>query len=473
MTLYALLITPLVAGIAIAPSRVRRASPAVLLGVSFAVVLVAMAATLGTDAILGGGLFVTDGISRLFVAMIDLLFFGIAAHAVNQGRHEEAFRPLVHRLGWVGLPFLAFANLAVLSNSLVLGWAALEITTLLAAVLVADDRSPAKIAASWQYFLFSSIGLAVVLAGFTCLQRACGADGSLSYDTLAIAAPGLRSTAWAQLGVALIVAGYGTKLGLFPMNTWLPVTYAAAPAPVTALLGSVQFNCALVGLLRIVQVFRGHVAIMPQELLWLGMLSMAVSTFGIVTTRDYARLLGYAAINHAGVIAFGLALGPTAAYGVLLYVVSNAFIKAILFLTAGRVQACYGTTNADSVRGLIKAMPFSGVFLMIGTFALLGLPPFGSFLGELMILSATVTSGRIELVFPFCAMLAVSFAATGRTVFPMIWGDAVVPDATYRDSFGNALPKAIFLVALVALGVYIPSPVNAMLRDVAVALGGE
>jgi hydrogenase-4 component F len=162
---------------------------------------------------------------------------------------------------------------------------------------------------------------------------------------------------------------------------------------------------------------------------------------------------------------------------VLLYVVSNAFIKAILFLTAGRVQARFHTRDARDVHGLVKAMPFSGAFLMVGTFALLGLPPFGSFLGELLILSSVVESGRLALLFPFCALLAVSFVATGRTLFPMIWGEPPVSAPATSPGRGDVLsevvPKGIFLVALVALGIYIPAPVNALLQQVAASLGAR
>jgi hydrogenase-4 component F len=457
MIVYPLVAAPVLAGLLASPARVRPVAPTLLIVVASMIATAAVALAIHPPL---GAPFVLDATSRLFVALIDVLFLGIAAHVASRAAREPELAVFSARFTVLALPFLGFANLAVLTDNLLLSWCALELTTFLAAPLVADDRAASGMQASWQYFLFSSIGLAIVLAGMTCLDRAeADLQGS-----------------WARLGLALLVAGYGTKLGLVPMNTWLPVTYATAPAPVTALLGAVQFNCTLVGLLRVVQLASGQPeSLVPTELLWLGMASMAVSTFGIVTTRDYVRLLGYASINHAGVIAVGLGLGKGASYAVILYVVSNAFIKAILFLTAGRVRDRFRSTDAGAVHGLIKVMPFSGVFLMIGTFALLGLPPFGSFLGELLILSAIVATGRVALVFPFCALLAVSFVATGRTLFPMIWGEAPtpIPAAPVGDRASDALPKALFLVALVALGLYIPTPVNALLREVAGALGSR
>ena len=98
----------------------------------------------------------------------------------------------------------------------------------------------------------------------------------------------------------------------------------------------------------------------------MGLASMVVSTVSIIATRNFKRLIAYASINHAGVIAIGLGLGKRASYGLLLYVLSNAFIKAILFLTAGKIEAHYGTKDTARIAGLIKDLPYSGLFLMVG-----------------------------------------------------------------------------------------------------------
>jgi hydrogenase-4 component F len=200
---------------------------------------------------------------------------------------------------------------------------------------------------------------------------------------------------------------------------------------------------------------------------------MAVSTVSIIATTNYKRLLAYASINHAGVIAIGLAIGKTATYGVLLYVVSNAFIKAILFLTAGKIKAHYGTKDTREVRGLIKDLPYSGMFLMVGTFALLGLPPFGSFIGELIILSGLVRAQQVLVFVVFCTLISLTFIATGRTIFPMIWGEPKSTVHWPRQSFLAAAPKLAFLVALVAMGIYLPRPVSELFREVAATLGSE
>ena len=157
----------------------------------------------------------------------------------------------------------------------------------------------------------------------------------------------------------------------------------------------------------------------------------------------------------------------------LLYVVSNAFIKAILFLTAGKIKAHYRTKDTREIAGLIKDLPYSGIFLMVGTFALLGFPPFGSFLGELIILSGLVRAKQIIVFVIFCSLIALTFIATGRTVFPMIWGEPKKKVSWPPQRAPAALPKMVFLAALVVMGVYMPPPVNALFRAVAASLGAE
>jgi hydrogenase-4 component F len=270
------------------------------------------------------------------------------------------------------------------------------------------------------------------------------------------------------------VLGYGTKLGLAPMYSWLPETYDAAPPVVTSLLAAVQFNVALVGLVRIVQVFRpGEEALFSTLLVGMGLASMAIATASLIAATHLRRLVAYASIVHGGVIAIGLGVGGDAAYGVLLYAVSNAFIKAMLFMTAGRIEAEYGTKETSQIRGVLKGLPYSGLFLMAGTFALLGFPPFGSFVGELLILSGLVRSGYLMTFATLGFLVSVSFIATGRTVFPMIWGspEAGGSPALHPPTIWGSAPKLVFLVILVVLGLRLPGPVSVLFREVAMSLG--
>jgi hydrogenase-4 component F len=412
-----------------------------------------------------------DESTQLFAPAINFIFTGIAVYVRTRVAPQPASRWFV----FLALVFLAGSNLVLLCNHLLLMWVALEASTLAAALLIVRPDAPASRLASFRYLLFSSVGLALVLVGMVCLTRSMegsGREATLFLDAMPEAVA-VAPDAWRQLGVGLVLLGIGTKLGLAPMYMWLPEAYDEAPAPVTAMLGAVQFNCALLLLFRVVHIYRpGSGQLITGELLAIGLGSVAVSTASIVATRNVKRLLAYASINHAGVIAIGLGLGHAASYGLLLYVLSNAFIKAILFITAGKIEAHYGTKDTQAIAGLIKDLPYSGLFLMVGTFALLGFPPFGSFLGELLILSALVTNGQMFVFAAFCMLITMSFVATGRTIFPMIWGEPKQPRTWPRQQAASALPKLIFLGALLVLGIYIPPQLNDLIARVAASLEG-
>jgi hydrogenase-4 component F len=464
---------PVVSALAVlTTSGASRASTVLLVTAAMTSIVATIQAALPTVDPFLSDYFHGDATVQLFAPVINFIFAGIAVYV----RARVATEPASRRFVFLALAFLAGSNLALLSNHLMLMWIGLESTTLAAALMIVRSDAPSSRLASWRYLLFSSVGLGLVLLGLSCLTRSMEVSGqapTLFLDAMPAAVVG-HSNPWRELGVALVILGIGTKLGLAPMYSWLPEAYDEAPAPVTAMLGAVQFNCALVLLFRVVHVYRpssGH--LITGELLAIGLASVAVSTVSIVATRSFKRLLAYAAINHAGVIAIGLGLGSSASYGLLLYVLSNAFIKAILFLTAGKIEAHYGTSDTRSIAGLIKDLPYSGLFLMVGTFALLGFPPFGSFLGELLVLSALVTSGQMFVFATFCMLITISFVATGRTIFPMIWGEAKQVRTWPRQRVTGALHKLIFLVLLLVLGIYIPPQINSLMTRVAQSLEGS
>lgn len=451
--------------------RARAAALLVLVALLVAALALVEAST--PDARVPCAYVLLDATTRLFLGVLAPIFLGISVYVWNRVHTTPALAGEGARFACLACLFLALAHAVLLANHLLFQWLALEASTLAAAPLIVRPGVPASRRASWRYLLFSAVGLGLALAGLLCLQRGLalgGAPAELFVDQLLARAPAPPSP-WTRLGLALVLLGLGTKLGLAPMYSWLPEAYDESPPAVAALLGALQFNCALVVLLRVVQAFRGgNEELFTTLLLGLGILSMVVSTASIIATHNMKRLIAYAAINHAGVIALGLGVGGGAAYGLLLYVLCNAFIKAILFLSAGKIKAHYRTKDTRQIAGLMRDLPYSGVFLLVGTFALLGLPPFGSFLGELLILSALVGAGQLLLFATACVLLTMTFVATGRTVFPMIWGEPRARHDWPRQTLASAWPKLVFLAALVALGVYVPPPIHALIQQVASSL---
>ena len=418
--------------------------------------------------------FVLDPTSLLFLLLVNLVFSGIAMYMWSRVRSEPQLEADMPAVAALSLAFMACTNAAILSNHLILMWAFIEATTLAAAPLVARGEQGAQRVA-WRYLLYSSISLSLGFLGFLCLAQSVHLRGlTLSFFVdqlpLGLAAHG---DVWQRLGLSLLLFGFGSKLGLAPLYGWLPQTYDSAPPSVTAMLAAVQFNATIVAIFRIFQVFRtDDFSFVAQELLVMGTLSLLVAAVQIMAAQNYKRLIAYACVSSSGVIAIGLAVGRKAAYGVVLYVVSNAFVKTILFLTAGRLHAVYGSKDVAVLSGVIKRMPFAGLLFTVGTFALLGFPPFGSFVAEMLILSGIVQTGHFMVFSVLCTMLTIVFVATGRALFPMLWGTPT-SDSRPRESVLSATPKVLFVAMLIALGVYTPEPASRLLRLVAASIGGS
>lgn len=418
---------------------------------------------------------VIDATSLLFVLVVNTVFLGITVYMLSRRHNSPRLSVDFNSRSTLSLLFMLVINAGILSNHLILMWALIEISTLVAAPLVARGESPTARASAWRYLLYSAMSLAVTFLGLMCLaQSAHLRDIAMSFRIDEIA--GALTTAhdgWQRLGLSFVVFGLAGKLGLAPLYGWLPETYEAAPTSTSALLAAVQFNVSVVAVFRVLQVFHGfETGFVANELLLMGYLSLIVAAIQIMATRNYKRLIAYACVSSSGVIALGLSVGRAAAYGVVLYIVSNAFVKAILFLTAGRMRAVYGTNETAPLNGVIHVLPFSGLLFTVGVFALLGFPPFASFLAEMLILSGIVQAGNLMAFTLMCAMLTIIFVATGRSVFPMLWNESKRSGPPVVETLPTALPKLGFVAILIMLGAYTPEPLAALLRAVAQSIAG-
>ncbi len=418
--------------------------------------------------------FVLDATSMLFLLVINSVFLGISVYMSSRVSESRALAEHMLSRSALTLAFMVAMNLGVMANNLLVLWAFIELTTLCAAPLVAQGDASAPRQVAWRYLLYSSISLALTLLGILCLTRAfqlAGLPLDFSFDSMRVPGSG---EGWSRLGLALMILGLGGKLGLVPLYSWLPETYETSPTSTSALLAAVQFNISIVALLRILQVFRADdTHFVLNELLIMGSASLLIAAIQVIAARNYKRLIAYACMSSSGVIAIGLSVGRAASYGVLLYVVSAAFIKALLFLTAGRLRAVYGTNESSALAGVIRVLPFSGALFAVGVFALLGFPPFGGFMAEMLILSGIVMTGNLLVFTLMCTLLTIIFVATGRIVFPMLWDPPKVEHRPIREGWVSAVPKLTFVLVLVLLGLYTPASISTLLLSVAQSIGGQ
>jgi hydrogenase-4 component F len=431
----------------------------------------------------GGGcglqtsLFAVDQTALLFLTICSVLFFLVSLYTVQyilHGTHDEQDAPyrFVPCLLW----FLAAMTLVCVTQHLALQWAAIEATTLASAPLVYFYKRREALEAAWKYLLICSVGIALALLGVFFLAIAASTRetqlSSLLLSDVMQAAPTLSRT-WLRAAFALALVGFGTKMGLAPMHTWLPDTHSQAPSPVSALLSGALLNCALLAILRFFQVCirSGDAEFSRNLLLVFGFTSLLVSCMFMIGQVDYKRLLAYSSIENMGIIAVGIGLGGAATRGAMLHCVNHSLCKAGLFLLAGNVLREYGTTNVGQVRSVFRRLPATGGLFMAFLIALGGIPPFGAFVSEWLILQTAMTQASPWLAAAFAALVALAFVAMAAVVLPMLQGKhtGVGPSFEYRLSIGT--PIALLAMTF-ALGIYMPPAVERLTRLAAGAMGG-
>lgn len=414
----------------------------------------------------------------VFLSITSVLFLAASLYTVPYvlgETHDEQSAPrrFVPCLLW----FLSAMTLVTLTHHLALLWAAVEATTLASAPLVYFYKRRQALEATWKYLLLCSVGIALALLGTFLMGIAAtavpGTTGELTLEALIRAAPSMPR-AWLVAAFVFALVGYGTKMGLAPLHTWLPDTHSQAPSPVSALLSGSVLNCALLAIVRFFQIVlaSGDAAFARRLLLVLGFVSLGLAGAFMVGQRDYKRLLAYSSIENMGIIAIGFGLGGAATYGALLHAVNHSLCKAGLFFVAGNVLRSYGTTEAAGVRGVFRRLPGSGVVMGILLFAIGGAPPFGPFWSELIVFRHALETGHTALGVLFLVLLAVAFLGMTAAVLPMLQGSSTGEKPTERESPLTLLSPIALATAVAVIGVWLPPLLHDALGRAAALLGG-
>jgi hydrogenase-4 component F len=374
--------------------------------------------------------------------------------------------------------FGLFASLmlaALETGNLGLLFVLVEASTLASAALVGIEGRSRSLEAAWKYVIISSLGVTIALAGTLFLFYSgsalhLGSNLGLTWPYLIAHASALAPDPL-RLAFLLAVVGYGTKVGLAPMHTWLPDAHAEAPSPASAMLSAALLNTGMYAIIRFLAIAHARLgSTYPRAvLLSFGFASIVIGALFMLRRGNFKRLFAYSSVEHMGIIAVALGFGGTLGlYGALLQTLNHALAKAVLFLSSGDVSLRYRTREADQVSGLLAAVPVTGGALLLATFAVLGSPPFGLFLSELTIVRAGFAGGSPVLPLLLLALLGLAFVAFARTTAGMVTGSPPAELASpYRGWAAvavTAAPLVLGLAALLVLGLWIPAGLDAVLR---------
>jgi hydrogenase-4 component F len=382
--------------------------------------------------------------------------------------------------------YVLFAGFALttlvgpMMNSAGVYWIAIELTTLVSTFLVAFEHAPESIEAAWKYIIVVSGGISLALLGTVLFYWAgslvLGPSYDMTWAALRHAAP-QANHALLVLAFLLVLIGYGTKVGLVPMHTWLPDAHSEGPAPVSALLSGALLNTAMVGIVRYLAVVdAAGVGPLPRTVLVvLGALSLLVAALFIVRQRGVKRLMAYSSVEHMGVIALGFGFGGLLGVaGAMYHMLNHSLNKSLMFFGAGSAMRSYGTKNIGGIRTVARHFPVFGALWLAGAVAITGAPPFGLFASELTILRAGLRTPTAWAAFVMAALLIVIFIGF-LNHFRIMFFEPTEAERTpdHGISAWCLVPMWGALVPLLAFGLWWPDALWGYFASVAHALGGS
>jgi hydrogenase-4 component F len=372
--------------------------------------------------------------------------------------------------------FITAMLLAVLAGNVGVMWVAVEATTIITTFLVGHRKTRGALEASWKYVIICSVGIALAFLGtvlvyLAALHTGHGTHVSLQWTSLMSVShrldPGVM-----RLALGLLVLGYGTKVGLAPMHSWLPDAHSQAPAPVSALMSGVLLTVAFYALLRFKAICDGALGTaFPRALfVTVGLLSLIIAASLLLSQHDFKRMLAYHSVEHMGLIALGAAAGtPLAIAAVLLHILGHGLAKAVLFLASGEILLVEGSTEIDQVKALLTRRPALGGIFAFGLVALLGLPPFSLFVSELNMLRAEVQVGLSWAAAISLICMAVIFGAVMSHGRHMLFGARADGEPVKRTPSIVTVPLVSGLVGCGALGI-LAWPLDSLLRAAAMVV---
>jgi len=404
------------------------------------------------------------GLVAVPVAVYSTAYF---AHAVTPARTAGVGAMFNTLLGAVEMVFVADGVITFL-----FAW---ELMTLATALLVATDHHVrASRRAAYLYLVMSHVGTGCLVAAFLVLAAQ---TGSSSFPVLLaghVASGPLRNGLF-----ALFFLGFGVKAGTVPLHVWLPEAHPAAPSSISALMSAVLITAGLYGLFRVCAFGLGVPTVRwGLTLMALGALSAILGVLYALTQNDVKRLLAYSTIENAGLIVLSLGAAMVAlAYGKselatvavaasLAHVLNHAVFKGLLFLGAGSVVMAAGTRQLEEFGGLLRRMPWTGLFFLVGAMAISGLPLLNGFTSEWLMFQALLlgfasTPALVRLIFPLCGALLALTTALAAACFVRAFGisflalprSAAAAEAEESPA-AMLVPQAILAALCIGLGLF-------------------
>ncbi len=414
-----------------------------------------------------------DSLGAFLLVLIAFVYLTASLYSWGYMSAEENSDRRV-RLYHANFNLFAFSMLCIpLVSELGLVWIFVELTTLLSVLLVSYALTPQAVEAAWKYMILTLLGATTAVLGILVLFWALHTTGStdFTWSGLRTAAPNMSH---ALLGAAfvLLLVGYGAKIGLVPLHTWLPDAHSQAPSPVCAMLSGIETSAVLYVLLRLRSVFAGDTSLHVGT--WfavVGLISVGVAALLIVQAHDYKRLFAFSTVEHMGIMLVAASiLTPLGDTATLWQMLAHAVTKSFCFYAAGIALIVTGSRDIADVRGLLGMSRVASAGLLVGGLAIGGAPPMAVFPSELAILRAALQTHGYIVAALLVLFIVIAFFGVMWHVTSMLSGK---PSIATRRRVPTTCTLALGLAAIpvFVLGVWIPTGLSQALESAARVLG--
>jgi hydrogenase-4 component F len=425
-----------------------------------------------------GHLIQVDDLNIVFLLLNALIGFTASlfgksylAHELETGRLLPAHLRFYHAVYQI---LMCMMNLALLTSVAGLMWVAIEIATLATVLMVGIYRTHEALEAAWKYFILGSVGIALALFGtilvYLAAQASVGAGlAAMSWSTLTSHAAHF-DPAMLNIAFVFLLLGYGTKAGLVPLHAWLPDAHAEGPTPVSAILSGLLLNLAIYAILRFkIVLTASHATIAAGPMMMtLGLVSVLVAALMLYRRRDIKRFFAYSSIEHIGIIAFAFGLGgPLANFAGLLHMTMHSLTKSGIFFTVGHIVSIKHTQKIAHIGGLTISHPRLGWLFVACIAAIAGLPPFGVFTSEFLVVSSAFMQNPL-LAAVLVIGLLISLGALFLRLNDIAFGE---PKGSLTPNKMSYFPELVHLALVLAAGIFIPSQLASWFQHAAKLLG--
>lgn len=434
--------------------------------------------------------FNVDRLSAFFIFVVSLIALAASIYAFGYVSHFYN-KYNIGALGFFYNIFLAGMMMVVGAHNAIFFLVVWEIMSLASFFLVIyENKEKNNLRAGYLYFIMTHIGTAFIMMSFLLLYRFTGSfDFGVIKENIGNISPLVKS-----LIFIFALVGFGTKAGIIPVHIWLPLAHSAAPTHVSALMSGVMIKTGIYMFIRIfMDIMSGIPVWWGVVVLVIGAVSSLLGVLYALTEHDIKRLLAFHSIENVGIILLGLGsslifwavdMKSLAIFGLvaaLFHTLNHATFKALLFMGAGSVIAQTHTRNMEEYGGLIKHMPQTAFFFLVGAMAISALPPFNGFFSEWITFQSLfygIRSLSVSVQWVFI-LGAGSLAFTGglaAACFVKAFGATFLArprseEVKHAHEVGLSLRVAMAMLATLTLVIgFFAGPITAVLAKVAGSL---